>query len=329
MKISRLTKEQRLFFLELDPLKMMERLDFPGSFALVATETDESTMEDIPAGLMICSTREDSLIVEWLCVAGAYRTQNIGEKLLLAAFDAAEQGQIGRVYAYINSEDGRELLCQGEELFFKERLFVNESELPGEWQTDLKELSAQPYFRQKLPDGFMAVPLAKLTTAQAREAAALLAGQKRTSMLYPVTGQSSYLEAELSFVTLNKGRMSGGLFVQRVSRQNYELLGGLPVQNDVDVLYPVLFCAGSEPEARALLLNSLRAARQKYVHDTPVRVILGDDTYAPFLEKIMPGERTKNKVLIAEVADYVNGKPIVEAIAREWQKGEENEYQVF
>ena len=136
-------------------------------------------------------------------------------------------------------------------------------------------------------------------------------------------------KAELSFVTLNKGRMSGGLFVQRVSRQNYELLGGLPVQNDVDVLDPVLFCAGSEQEARTLLLNSLRAARQKYAHDTPVRVILGDDTYAPFLEKIMPGERTKNKVLIAEVADYVNGKPIVEAITREWLKGEQNEYQVF
>lgn len=55
MKISRMTREQKDFFLDMDPLMMMHRLDFPNTFALIATLQNEEAGEDIPAGLMICS----------------------------------------------------------------------------------------------------------------------------------------------------------------------------------------------------------------------------------------------------------------------------------
>lgn len=55
MKISRMTREQKDFFLDMDPLMMMDRLDFPNTFALIATLQNEEAGEDIPAGLMICS----------------------------------------------------------------------------------------------------------------------------------------------------------------------------------------------------------------------------------------------------------------------------------
>ena len=55
MKISRMTREQKDFFLDMDPLMMMDRLDFPNTFALIATLQNEEAGEDIPAGLMICA----------------------------------------------------------------------------------------------------------------------------------------------------------------------------------------------------------------------------------------------------------------------------------
>ena len=55
MKIGRLTKEQIDFFADMDPLLMLERLEFPNCFALAATETDMQTREELPAGLMICA----------------------------------------------------------------------------------------------------------------------------------------------------------------------------------------------------------------------------------------------------------------------------------
>ena len=49
MKIGRLTKEQVDFFADMDPLLMLERLEFPNCFALAATETDMQTLEELPA----------------------------------------------------------------------------------------------------------------------------------------------------------------------------------------------------------------------------------------------------------------------------------------
>ena len=79
MKICKLKKEDRNYFLNMDPLMMLRRADFPNRFVLGAFRMDESTGTDIPAGLLIGCMEEERLIVEWLCVAAEQRLNGVGE----------------------------------------------------------------------------------------------------------------------------------------------------------------------------------------------------------------------------------------------------------
>ena len=308
MKITRLTKEQKEFFLGTDPLMMLDRLEFPDSFALVATMQDETTKEDIPAGLMICSFCENSLIIEWLCIAAKYRMQGIGEQMLLAVFDMAVQGNLPCVCAYFNHEYGRELICSGEEAYFKERLFRKEQALPGEWFTDLRTLSSNPFFNGKTAGLPQPVPLRKLTGPAVRNGIASLSKIKGTAMMYPASGHSELFDPDLSFLLFSDDKVCGGILVQCVSRDLPEARQGVLVRMTANVLYPVLFCAGSLPDAQALLYASLQAANAKYDPDTDVHIIMGHDTYTKLVTAILPKNHTPSNLLMADVADYIKLK---------------------
>lgn len=305
MKIAILREEQKDYFLDMDPLMMLERLEFPNTFALAATETNAQTTEELPAGLMICSLQSDSLIIEWLYVASQYRTQGIGEQLLLTAFQMAEQNQLSTVCAYINQEFGREQICSGEETFFKDRLFTEEQQLPGEWITDLRTLSEQPYFKQQ-PDSLPSVtPLQQMTRAKAREAIASLAALEQASMLYPAADQRAVFDEELCFLLISGGEVCGGILVQCISRHLYEISDDTIVNSEKqNVLYPVLFATNSALEETALLSSVMEAASKKYEPDTEIHIILRNDAYAGLMHAIMPENNPKSKLLIANVADY-------------------------
>lgn len=304
MKISRLTKEQKEFFLDMDPLMMMDRLEFPNTFALIAIQQNETNGEDIPAGLMICSVHGKVLIIDWLCVSAQYRMQGIGEQLLINAFELAAQAGLENVCAYINQEYGRDAICQGEENYFKERLFHREQKLPGEWFTDLRTISSQPYFSRKGANLPQVISLRRLSVTMVRDGLASLAKMKETAMLYPMNGNADALDADLSFLLLDGEKICGGLLVQCVTRAVPQLRSDVLVRPTENILYPVLFSVKSEPEARALLLACVQAALEKYDPDTDVHIILKTNIYEKLCNYILPYDRTENKILIADVSEY-------------------------
>lgn len=304
MKISRMTREQKDFFLDMDPLMMMDRLDLPNTFALIATQQNKVIGEDIPAGLMICSLKRRMLVIEWLCVAAAFRMQGIGEQLLVSAFDMASEGKLENIYAYINDEYGRDLICAGQENYFRERLFEREQILPGEWLTDLRTLALQPFFRRNPAASLQAVSFRKLSTTMIRDGVAKLAKMKESAMLYAINGRMDLFDADLSFFLMDGEKICGGLLVQCVKRSLPDVHAEVPVYLTENVLYPVLFCAGSEAEASTLLLSSIKAATEKYALDTDVHVILKNSIYEKLCTYILPEKRINSKLLIADVSEY-------------------------
>lgn len=305
MKIGRLTKEQIDFFADMDPLLMLERLEFPNCFALAATETDMQTREELPAGLMVCAKSDDRLIIEWIYVAPSYRMQGIGEQLLVAAFDIAKQQQLPEICAYVNREFGREMVCPGEEAFLGDHLFNKEQQLPGEWLTDLRTLSENPYFKQQKEQLPFVTPMQQLTRAKMREALDSLASLEGAAMLYSAAEAGAYLDEELSFLISAKGEIRGGILVQCISRNLYETVDDTLVQAGKEqVLCPVYFCAQSKQEEKALLLAVRQAAEKKYAPDTEVHIISRSNLCDRLMHEVLPEGGTPSRLLIADVAEY-------------------------
>jgi len=309
MKILQLTKNQTELFADMDPLMMSEKLEFPGHIALGAVEREESTMEDIPAGLMICSLQEDHLVIEWLYIATEFRGQGIGEKFLLMAFEMAADGNLRTVCAYVNQEYGRNLVCVGEEDYFKEHLFTAEQELAGEWFVDLRTLSLQPFFKEKPDMGhYKLSSLAKLMSTQVREVMEILLHVEGVTTLYPMKKRSPFFDTDVSMLVYNKQEICGGMLVQSVPVEYSDIVDGKIAKKTKTVLYPILFCAKTEEAAKLLLYHVLQSVTEKYPKDMDFRIMLRNQEYKGLLNELFPMQQTKNKFLVADIAEYVEMK---------------------
>lgn len=309
MRIVRLKKEQRDFFLNMDPFYMMERLEFPGSFALAALTENETGTGEVPAGLMICTLKPDRLVIEWLCVAAAYRTKGIGEQLLIEAFESVQQGPVQTVCAYINRENLRERIYPEDEQYFKQRLFQERTDLPGEWLTDVRTIASLPYFKRKQEEGFQAYPLRHLTGTKRSEVMAAFAGLDAIPTLYPLRAGRDVLDQDLSLLLLQNGKPCGAFLVQCITSPVYEVHAGRVVKTEErQTLYPVMFYAGSEKAAGMLLSDVVREAERKYAPETAVRVILRDSNYAALMDKLVPDAHIDSWFLTAKLDDYVQWK---------------------
>lgn len=306
MKILRLTRKDEALFWDMDPLCMLERLDFPGAFALAAVLEQEGTRGAIPAGLVICRDTGETIIVQWLCVSAKYRRQGIGEQLLAAVYDAAVQAGYTTVCAYLNQEYGRELLCAGEEIYLKDRLFAETRPLAGEWVTDIRTLERAVLSNSKKnPENVRVTPLRTLPIGERKGALQLLQEKKRAAALYPVKENLQLLDADISCLFYEDGKLTGGLLVQSVERRNAQLQGDTVSYYTEHVLYPVFLCIPSIPAAKPLIAAVLKAAAEKYGADSEVHILLEKSTYAPLVENLLPGSRIKNWFLIASVDDYL------------------------
>ena len=306
MKILRLTKKDRELFLDMDPLLMMERLEFPGAFALAAVMEQKETDEEIPAGLVICLDTGKSIIVQWLCVAVKYRKQGVGEHLLAAVYNVAVQSGYATVCAYINTQYGRELVCTGEESYLRDRLFTEIRPLAGEWVTDIRSLQDISILNGRAEaEGIRVMPLKALLPAERREALRLLSGRKYAASLYPVADNLKYLDMDVSFLLYEGDVLSGGLLIQNVERINMQLEGCMLRDYTENVLYPVYICVESASGVKALLTAILKAAGAKYTADSEVRILMNEGHYAPLMEYILPHSRIESKLLIASVEDYL------------------------
>ena len=288
MKIIKLTKQQQRLFSWMDPFLVLERLEFPGSFALAATESADDEEAELPAGLMICHFKTDRLVIDWLWIAEQFRQQGIGDALLSAAVAIAEQRKLKYVSADMRMEFGQELICLGAEDYFGEHLFQKVQELPGEWMTSLQRLSMNPYLKMKPKMTYDVELINSLDQSKLRNVVAGFSKTPGVQMLYPVAGEESRLEQNVSCVIRDKDTICGGLMIQAVG----------------NTLYPVLLAARSLEEANALMHYSLIAALKKYHKPMDVRIILNDQTLVPLIERILPGQRIVCKRYTAETDAY-------------------------
>lgn len=123
MKILPLNKKQLESFKELDPFEFCKRTDISMTLqlgALFEAEDDPDGLREgnLPAGLLLGTKKEDSLILIWLFVDPARRRKGYGEALLSEAFNEAEREGLKQVTALFPTEYGRELICKGEREYF-------------------------------------------------------------------------------------------------------------------------------------------------------------------------------------------------------------------
>ena len=273
MKIGWLKKNQRHFFVDMDPFLMLERLDIPGYFALAASKTDAAGAQELPAGLLLAVMKADRLVIEWIYVRKEFRMRGIGDGLMQAAFTVARQNGIRQVSAYVNEEWGRELVCPNEGLFLDAYGFTEKQPLAGERLTSIRELSEQlPRTNVTASRGIM-VPLQQLTRTQEEDALASLCALPQAQMLYPPVKGKALLDDELSVLLKSRGEVCGGLLIQCIARTRYELIGGKLTQTKEQVLYPVYLCAETDDEAYMLFDAALQAAVKKYSKDTEVHIL--------------------------------------------------------
>ncbi len=306
MRISRLTKEQREYFQSMDPLMMMERLEFPGSFALAAIAEDEKNKKDIPAGLMICTIQRKNIRIDWMFVAAKYRTQGVGEALLLQVLDAAIAGEFTTISAYFNEEYGRDLICSGEEKFFRERMFDEEHALHGECVTDVKSLAIQNISHKQLEEVPYIRSLQRVPVEVVKKGILSLAESEENDGLYDIVRARELFDRELSFLVLEKDRAVGGIFVQHISTDYFDIQEGNIVKKTKETLYPVFWYGRNEQEERELLNAFVQAAKKKYSPDTDVHIVLTRNNQAEIMEELLPGQKINNKLLIADVQDFAS-----------------------
>lgn len=304
MKITRLEKAQRELVLDLDPFLMMDRLELPGSFALVAAVTDAATGDELPVGLLIATRQEGQLTVDWLYVVGGHRMQGIGEQLLVAVFEYAAQTGIPRLCAYFNDEYGRREICNDEKAYFREHLFVEEQVLGGEWMTDIRTLAAQPKLCEKA--ALAAVPFRKLNVTQAGVAIRNLLAREACETLYQIQAKERYFDPDLSFLLHDGEVVRGGLLVQRVARSVPCVRDQTIIRAREEVFYPVLCCAPDDADVEALVAAACRSALARYDHGTEVRILLKSSRYAGIMNHLLPGRNVRNWLLVAQVDDYLH-----------------------
>lgn len=309
MRIFQLTRKDRELFLDMDPLLMMERLEFPGTFALAAVLENEETGEDIPAGLAICMDTGKSIVIEWMCVSMNHRKKGIGERLLVSVFDIAAQLGYQTVAAYLNKDYGREFICAGEENYLEERLFTETKPLAGEWVTDIYSLSQNPMITGKSgsdkSDKIEIRPLAVLPPVERRRILELLMSKKYASSLYSIREHLDYLDSDLSMLIYEKGELTGGLLVQNARRVNAIIQGEEVKYLTQNVFYPVYMCIESSQGVSALITAVLQATTKKYAADGEVHVVMRKGHYAPLMERLSPDTKIENKLMIASVAEYL------------------------
>ena len=309
MRITRLERDQRGFVLDLDPLMMMDRLEFPGAFALLAIESDEQTKDQLPAGLLIATAHEDLLVIDWLCVSAERRMQGIGEQLLVAAFEHAAKNDFVRIGVYMNDEYGRSDICAGEERFFRERLFREKQPLGGEWMIDIQALAMQLGLGNSMQETMKTVFFRRLSVSQANGAVTKLLRMDSCTTLYPIHAKERYYDPDLSVLLFDQEKnLIGGLLIQCVMRNTPRVKVGEIVRTREHVLYLVLCCAPSDDEVRVMATAALKAALMKFKTAAQVHVILKDDRYAGVLEEVLGRLRVNNWLLTAQVEDYRNAK---------------------
>lgn len=129
MEFFKLEKINFPLFEEIDPFAMLKE-DFPEErFAMGLFARYQGY--DYPVGLAICTETPDSLIIEWMMVASLARERGMGSFMISKLIQLANQFNKPKLQAIFPYNPVREILCQGEKIFFKQHGFMSDGDLDG------------------------------------------------------------------------------------------------------------------------------------------------------------------------------------------------------
>ncbi len=303
IKIVSITKEQKIYFMAMDPLMLMDRLDMAGMFALGALEEQEDTHEVIPVGLMVCEEGRSSYKIHWLCVDPEYRTRGVGTELLTAVFNAAVKKGYLYVEAHIVQTAEREEYCAAEDSYLREHFFTKRRELPGEWHTTVEALS-HTFERLRIPEGSTIKSLGELGADERKLVLAKLLNLKHQTGRKCIWRREELFDPELSRISYRNGRITGGLLIQSIEVTDPKIVGTRIIPSERRVLYPIFLGSAGDLDGVTLVADACKAAAKAYPGNTRVCVISHNEALRSFYDRLMPDCHVKSYRLIAEVKEY-------------------------
>ena len=139
MKTFKIDEKTTDLFRFMDPYDALDLTGLPGAFALAATVEKEDY--DDPAAIVVVSSGEDHLVVEWMYTRPSYRGYGIGSNLLSLVFEEAKGRGIGDVTVRISEEFVSGGLLWDPEQFFINDIFKTEEDAFSEWHTSMEQMS--------------------------------------------------------------------------------------------------------------------------------------------------------------------------------------------
>ena len=256
IRLAKIEKSEISFLEKLDPLFILERIILPEYFAMAAAIPGIGSEEDTPVGLIVGHLSQDTVYVDWLCVAEGYRGEGIGEKLLVRTIEAAKNAGSSSVIACFDSRVDREELCAHEEIYFKERDFSGWTPLEDEWEiltgALLKNCS------EGADDGMRMEPLTDYPEQERQEILKECLESPEGARFIPYT--LDMIDSDISFFSEYKGKGIAALF-----------------SGHENVVFP-LFLSDTADRAKAALIKAAAGAiKKKYGPDS--RVILKKDSH--------------------------------------------------
>jgi predicted GNAT family acetyltransferase len=166
----------------MDPFGILDLLGLPGSFALGATEEKDGF--DEPAGLVVVSSSEEQLVIEWMFTVPEFRGRGIASELMMLVFEEAKARELPEVMARISEEYFWDIDYWDPESFFVNDVFKKEESALSEWDTSILRLSRvlmrDAKENEKAASDPQLVSLKELSKKERGEAAAALRKTYRT-----------------------------------------------------------------------------------------------------------------------------------------------------
>ena len=112
---------------------------------------------------------------------------------------------VAEILVFVGDMDRiRELICNGEEKFFRERMFYEERALSGEWVTDVKTMASQNISHKKPEEVPYIQSLQRVPVEVVKKGILSLADLAGNDALYDIVRAKELFDRELSFLVLEK-----------------------------------------------------------------------------------------------------------------------------
>ncbi len=304
MKTIQVDSDMMESFASFDPFGRGVVLMLPGSFALGAVAEHDDV--DEPAAVIICSTEEDSLVVEWLYTAPEFRGQGVGCNLLYLAFKEAKARGIKEVDVRISKEYEEVMPEWDVWSFFENDIFSDKMEGSFSRFIYMKDLSKRLSKDEDKNEAAAKDPairaLKDLQKKELYQAEKDLANIHGANDYLPIAEKLQYADVNMSFVIEREGVFSGALLVRKFGETWHPFVLFAKDQDDMKLL---VRAAMYHCEDHILVGDTIEIFHQK-----------------PMIEKLMdeldlPGESYKVTYLVANMDDFDKRS---EELGKKWEE---------